>query len=415
MSRPCRKSSPPRRGSHSPFRAHDPTPESEACSIERARPAPMLITLAGCGVRATDSVSSTSIGLPHAYSSARFRRPRTRTGVEDRSLAAGHETLVRAGQCRHRAGSRMRGARCVGPCRGDRVLQAPRGRSRRGRSGNAAGGWNRRRSDRSRHQGVRAEQASLAAGGLQGIYQGALYGIWHSDRRLWPLLRCGRSTGLCPRPGRADRGQGRWACRGQGRGGRSNLARSRRRGRHDVRWRVRCGGRRGRDRGVSRRPRDQLLCAVRWRDRDRARLGAGPQAGVRSRPGAEHRRHGGLFADAVRDAADPCRDHGEDYSAHGGGDEGARHAVSRRAVCRRDADAGGTETVRIQCPLRRSGMPGADAADDVGYRAGDAGVLRRAVEEFRSALVSGSSTDGGDGGEGLSGRLRQRHPHRGAR
>ena len=29
---------------------------------------------------------------------------------------------------------------------------------------------------------------------------------------------------------------------------------------------------------------------------------AGPQAGVRSRRGAEHRRHGRLFADAVRDA-----------------------------------------------------------------------------------------------------------------
>ena len=47
-------------------------------------------------------------------------------------------------------------------------------------------------------------------------------------------------------------------------------------------------------------------------------LGAGPQAGVRSRPGAEHRRHGRLFADAVRDAGDPCRDHGEDHSAYGG-------------------------------------------------------------------------------------------------
>ena len=52
--------------------------------------------------------------------------------------------------------------------------------------------------------------------------------------------------------------------------------------------------------------------------------------------------------------------------------EGARHAVSRRALCRRDADGGGPETVRIQRPLRRSGMPGADAADDVGHRAGDA-------------------------------------------
>ena len=35
---------------------------------------------------------------------------------------------------------------------------------------------------------------------------------------------------------------------------------------------------------------------------------------------------------------------------------------------------GGPETVRIQCPLRRSGMPGADAADDVRHRAGVAGV-----------------------------------------
>ena len=43
---------------------------------------------------------------------------------------------------------------------------------------------------------------------------------------------------------------------------------------------------------------------------------------------------------------------------------------------------GWTKTVRIQCPLRRSRMPGADAADDVGHRAGDAGVLRRPVEEF---------------------------------
>jgi phosphoribosylamine--glycine ligase len=47
---------------------------------------------------------------------------------------------------------------------------------------------------------------------------------------------------------------------------------------------------------------DQLLRAVRRRDRDPARDRAGPQAGVRSRQGAEHRRHGRLFADAVRDA-----------------------------------------------------------------------------------------------------------------
>ena len=70
----------------------------------------------------------------------------------------------------------------------------------------------------------------------------------------------------------------------------------------DVRGRVRRGRRRGRDRRISVRSRDQLLRAVRRRDRDPARDRAGPQAGVRSRQGAEHRRHGRLFADAVRDA-----------------------------------------------------------------------------------------------------------------
>ena len=68
----------------------------------------------------------------------------------------------------------------------------------------------------------------------------------------------------------------------------------------------------------------------------------------------------------------------------------ARHAVSRRALCRRDADGAGPEAVRIQRPLRRSRMPGADAADDVRHRAGVAGGLRRPIEEFRPALVSAS-------------------------
>ena len=42
---------------------------------------------------------------------------------------------------------------------------------------------------------------------------------------------------------------------------------------------------------------------------------------------------------------------------------------------------------RIQCALRRSGMPGADAAADVGPGAGADGRARRATEEFRYALV----------------------------
>ena len=61
------------------------------------------------------------------------------------------------------------------------------------------------------------------------------------------------------------------------------------------------GGRRSGDRGISRRPRDQLLCTIRWRDRDPACLRAGPQARLRPRSGSEHRWHGRLFADAVGD------------------------------------------------------------------------------------------------------------------
>src|SRR5438270_241581 len=84
-----------------------------------------------------------------------------------------------------------------------------------------------------------------------------------------------------------------------------------------------------------------------------------------------------------------CSDFGIPTGAHGrftNADHALAHvratAAPRRALCRRDADAGRPKTVRIQRPLRRSGMPGADAADDVGYCAGVAGVVRWTVEEL---------------------------------
>ena len=49
-------------------------------------------------------------------------------------------------------------------------------------------------------------------------------------------------------------------------------------------------------------------------------------------------------------------------------DEGDGIALQGRALCRRDGDEGRPETRRIQRPLRRSGNPGADDADDVGSR-----------------------------------------------
>ena len=108
---------------------------------------------------------------------------------------------------------------------GDRLLQGQRGRSGRGRAGDAARGRDRRRSRCGRHQGIRPEQAGGAARGLQGIYQGALQRVQHSDRRLPPFHQCRRRTGLRPRAGRADRGQGRRAGRRQGRGGREDPGR----------------------------------------------------------------------------------------------------------------------------------------------------------------------------------------------
>ena len=73
------------------------------------------------------------------------------------------------------------------------------------------------------------------------------------------------------------------------------------RDRHDVRRRLRRGRQRSRDRGISRRRRGLLLRALRRRDRDPARLRAGSQARLRRRQGAEHRRHGRLFAGADHD------------------------------------------------------------------------------------------------------------------
>ena len=105
----------------------------------------------------------------HAHSPARFRRPRTRIGVENRSVSVGDKTLVRAGQCRDRARGRLRGARCRRPCGGDRFLQSQRGRTGGGRPRNAARRRHRRRSRGRRHQGVRAEQTGGTARGLEGI------------------------------------------------------------------------------------------------------------------------------------------------------------------------------------------------------------------------------------------------------
>ena len=74
----------------------------------------------------------------------------------------------------------------------------------------------------------------------------------------------------------------------------------------------------------------------------------------------------------------------------GRGDEGDGHALQGRALCRADDHRAGAEADRIQCPLRRSRMPGADAAADVGPRAGAARRARRACS--RISICAGIPT-----------------------
>ena len=210
--------------------------------------------------------------------------------------------------------------------------QAQRGRSRRGRPGGAACRRHRRRSRGGRHQGVWAEQGGGAARGLQRLHQGPLQRVQYSDRRLsaasttpptrWPMSarRARRSwsrpTGLPP--ARASSWQQTLAeaeaaiammFEGAfGAAGAEVVIEEFLEGR-EISFFALCDG-------------DTAIAA---------RLRPGPQAGVRSRRGAEHRRHGRLFADAVRDARSPRPDHGADHPADGGRHEGS--AARRFAAC----------------------------------------------------------------------------------
>ena len=152
------------------------------------------------------------------HSPARFRRPRTRAGVEDRRFPAADEALVRAGQCRHRARGRMRRARCRRPCRGDRVLQdatrsisswsARRRRWRRASSTTSRTPASRRSGRAKRRRSSRAPRVSPRSSAREFNIPTGAYGRFTDG---------GRCAGLCARAGRADRGQGRRARRRQGR------------------------------------------------------------------------------------------------------------------------------------------------------------------------------------------------------
>ncbi len=265
------------------------------------------------------------------------------------------KALLRARECRHRPGMRAGGARHRRPRGGGRLLPVAPDRSGRGRAGGAALRRDRGRSRRRRHQGVRPEQGRRPPRRLQGLHQGPVPGQQDTDRRLRAVHRRRAREGLRARAGRADRRQGRRARRRQGRRGRGERRGSRGRDRHDVRRRLGRGRRRGGGGGVSRRRGSLVLRALRRRDRDPARLGAGPQARARRRSGAQYRRHGRLLAGAGDDAGAHAPRHGRDRAADRARHEGDGRALQGRALCRADDHRRGAEADRIQRALRRSG------------------------------------------------------------
>ena len=133
------------------------------------------------------------------------------------------------------------------------------------------------------------------------------------------------------------RAEGRRARGRKGRGRRRGSRRGRRRDpRRDGRAAVRRRRRAPRHRGMPGRPGGVVLRALRRHARDPDRLGAGSQAHLRRRPGAEHRRHGGVRAEPA-----------------------ARRRRCRRAIMRGDHRPGAARHARRRhrvprLPLRRA-------------------------------------------------------------
>ena len=259
----------------------------------------------------------------------------------------------------------MRRPRRDRPCR-RRALQ-PRARHRAGRDRprGAAGGGPRRRSRRRQDQGVRPLQGRRPARGLEGLHQGPLPRARHSHRRLRPLLGRKVGEGLSREPEDPDRRQGRRPRRRQGRGDRRDVGAGGGRRRRLLRRHLRGGRRRDRHRGVPRGRGGERLCPRRRQERAPPRQRPGPQARRRRRYRPQHRRHGRLLAGPRHDARDDGAGDGRDHPPDRAGDGRARHTLQGRAVPRRHDHERRPQALRVQRALRRSRVPGADAAPQI--------------------------------------------------
>ena len=323
--------------------------------------------------------------------------------------------VLRARQCRHRrrmpnaSRSPPRISTGSSPSPGTRASTSSwSGRKRRWCAGLVD------RLDRGRHQDLRPHGRRRRARRLQGLHQGPLRQIRHPDRRLPPLHRCLEAAKAYIRDrGRADRRQG-----GRARG---------RQGRH-RRANGRGGAGRRRGRAVRRTPSARPARSSSSRNSSTARRSSCLRALSTARSAL-------MLAAAQDHKAVGDGDTGPNtggmgaYSPGAGDDRRARRRVIAETIIRPTVaamEAEGrpykgvlyaglmitaqrAEAHRIQRPLRRPGMPGADAAPQVRPAAGADRRLRRRARHLRSPLARRGGADGRDGAERLSRRLREGH------
>ena len=192
------------------------------------------------------------------------RRARTRAGLGGDAEPEMRPADLGSGQRGDRDDRRLRGSGHRRWRRGCHLCRGKQHRLRDRRPRSAFGRRGRGPVARCGSSGLRPVCRGGAVGGFQELHQGNLRRRQRADRGLRAFHRCGCGQSLCPRTGRADRGEGGWSGRRQGRDHRGNRGRGGSRHRRHVRrclWR---GRGRGGDRGIhaGARQRRSLSCAM---------------------------------------------------------------------------------------------------------------------------------------------------------
>ena len=289
------------------------------------------------------------------------------------------------------------------------VALLPRQRDRLGGGGprGAAGGRPRRRSRRRRDQGLRPLQGGGATRGLEGLHQGPVPRVLDSHGRLRPLHRCARP----PRPIWRRR-----SCPSSSR---------------PTAWRPARAWSSPRPRPTPRRPIDACFAGAFGAagaevvieeflegeeasffalvDGEHVLPLATAQDHKRVGDGDTGPNTGGMGAYSPAPVMTPEMTRRvmdeiirPDRARHGG----TRHALQGRALSRRHDHQGWPQALRVQRALRRSGVPGADDAPQVGPAGGAARHRRRRARDLRPALARRAGAHRRHGRQGLSRRLR---------